>query len=99
MHSAFKLAGILTPSCTLAVYDISYPLLAVIDLLLAVVDLLLAGIDVLLAVIDLLLAGIDLSQDRAFNDRRYYIGSSKLQGLGWTERTTWEEGLRKTIKW
>jgi hypothetical protein len=40
-----------------------------------------------------------MSQDRAFNDRRYYIGNSKLHSLGWGERTTWEEGLRKTIDW
>lgn len=39
------------------------------------------------------------SQDRAFNDRRYYIGSSKLESLGWKERTTWDKGLRKTIDW
>lgn len=38
-------------------------------------------------------------QDRAFNDRRYYIGSSKLGSLGWQERTSWEDGLRKTIEW
>lgn len=38
-------------------------------------------------------------KDRMFNDRRYYIGSSKLGSLGWRERTTWEEGLRKTISW
>jgi hypothetical protein len=38
-------------------------------------------------------------KDRAFNDRRYYIGSSKLAALGWTERTGWEEGLRKTVDW
>jgi UDP-glucose 4,6-dehydratase len=38
-------------------------------------------------------------QDRAFNDRRYYIGSSKLGSLGWQERTSWEEGLRRTIDW
>jgi UDP-glucose 4,6-dehydratase len=38
-------------------------------------------------------------KDRAFNDRRYYIGSSKLGSLGWVERTTWEEGLQKTIDW
>lgn len=36
---------------------------------------------------------------RAFNDRRYYIGSSKLAELGWKERTPWEEGLKKTIEW
>jgi UDP-glucose 4,6-dehydratase len=39
------------------------------------------------------------AQDRAFNDRRYYIGNSKLHSLGWQERTTWDEGLRKTIDW
>lgn len=38
-------------------------------------------------------------KDRAFNDRRYYIGSDKLAALGWTERTSWEEGLKKTIDW
>jgi dTDP-D-glucose 4,6-dehydratase len=38
-------------------------------------------------------------QDRAFNDRRYYIGSSKLGSLGWVERTSWEEGLQRTIDW
>lgn len=38
-------------------------------------------------------------KDRAFNDRRYYIGSSKLGDLGWKERTSWEEGLRRTIQW
>jgi UDP-glucose 4,6-dehydratase len=38
-------------------------------------------------------------KDRAFNDRRYYIGSSKLGSLGWQERTSWEEGLRRTIDW
>uniref|UniRef100_A0A7S3QQD2 NAD(P)-binding domain-containing protein n=2 Tax=Dunaliella tertiolecta TaxID=3047 RepID=A0A7S3QQD2_DUNTE len=38
-------------------------------------------------------------KDRAFNDRRYYIGSSKLAELGWKERTSWEEGLKKTVDW
>ncbi|GLC33613.1 Rhm1p [Pleodorina starrii] len=38
-------------------------------------------------------------KDRAFNDRRYYIGSAKLAALGWKERTTWEEGLKKTVDW
>ncbi|PNW86369.1 hypothetical protein CHLRE_02g083800v5 [Chlamydomonas reinhardtii] len=38
-------------------------------------------------------------RDRAFNDRRYYIGSNKLGALGWTERTSWEDGLKKTIDW
>ena len=38
-------------------------------------------------------------RDRAFNDRRYYIDSSKLEALGWKETTTWEEGLKKTVMW
>eukprot|EP00882_Tetradesmus_deserticola_P001046 GHRQ01001132.1.p1 GENE.GHRQ01001132.1~~GHRQ01001132.1.p1 ORF type:complete len:365 (+),score=185.19 GHRQ01001132.1:266-1360(+) len=38
-------------------------------------------------------------KDRAFNDRRYYIGNSKLHGLGWSERTSWEDGLKRTIDW
>jgi nucleoside-diphosphate-sugar epimerase len=47
----------------------------------------------------LLLAMPFALQDRAFNDRRYYIGSSKLGALGWVERTSWEEGLQRTIDW
>lgn len=38
-------------------------------------------------------------RDRHFNDRRYYIGCEKLRALGWTEKTSWEEGLKKTIEW
>jgi UDP-glucose 4,6-dehydratase len=38
-------------------------------------------------------------EDRAFNDRRYYIGSAKLEALGWERRTGWDEGLAKTIDW
>eukprot|EP00955_Chlamydomonas_euryale_P082059 363664-Chlamydomonas_euryale.AAC.26 len=37
-------------------------------------------------------------KDRAFNDQRYFIGSNKLADLGWVERTSWEEGLKKTIQ-
>ncbi len=37
--------------------------------------------------------------DRAFNDRRYFIGSAKLRSLGWAERTAWDEGLRATADW
>ena len=43
--------------------------------------------------------GIAHVRDRAFNDRRYYIGSDKLAALGWREETGWEEGLRRTIDW
>lgn len=31
--------------------------------------------------------------------RRYYIGSDKLATLGWVERTSWEDGLKRTIDW
>ena len=38
-------------------------------------------------------------RDRDFNDRRYYIDSTKLRQLGWREEVTWEDGLQKTINW
>jgi UDP-glucose 4,6-dehydratase len=38
-------------------------------------------------------------RDRAFNDRRYFICDKKLAALGWVERTSWEDGLHKTIEW
>ncbi|CAL8462242.1 g1773 [Coccomyxa elongata] len=38
-------------------------------------------------------------RDRAFNDQRYYICDKKLAALGWSEKTTWEDGLNKTINW
>lgn len=37
--------------------------------------------------------------DRAFNDRRYFICDKKLTELGWKERTSFEDGLKKTIHW
>ena len=42
---------------------------------------------------------IEYVKDRPFNDMRYYIGSDKLEELGWRQRTTWEEGLKLTIDW
>jgi hypothetical protein len=38
-------------------------------------------------------------RDRLFNDRRYFICDAKLLALGWRERTSWDEGLRKTLAW
>ena len=49
--------------------------------------------------------GVDISstithvQDRKFNDRRYFIDCSKLLALGWTQKVSWEEGLKETIEW
>lgn len=37
--------------------------------------------------------------DRQFNDLRYTINSSKLHSLGWTEKMSWEEGLKATVEW
>ncbi|KAI8101060.1 hypothetical protein M9434_004915 [Picochlorum sp. BPE23] len=42
---------------------------------------------------------LEFVRDRAFNDQRYYISDEKLTALGWEEKTSWEEGLRKTIEW
>lgn len=37
--------------------------------------------------------------DRCFNDLRYTIDHSKLEGLGWRELISFEEGLQATVKW
>jgi dTDP-glucose 4,6-dehydratase len=38
-------------------------------------------------------------EDRAFNDLRYHINSSRLHELGWKEMVSWEEGLQTTFHW
>ncbi|KAL0320578.1 UNVERIFIED_CONTAM: trifunctional UDP-glucose [Sesamum radiatum] len=38
-------------------------------------------------------------ENRPFNDQRYFLDDEKLKNLGWSERTVWEEGLKKTIEW
>ena len=42
---------------------------------------------------------IRFMEDRPFNDQRYFLDGEKMRRLGWSERTTWEEGLRKTVEW
>jgi len=37
--------------------------------------------------------------DRAFNDQRYTIDSSRLIEIGWTEEVSFEEGLEETVDW
>ncbi|KAJ0977403.1 hypothetical protein J5N97_012877 [Dioscorea zingiberensis] len=44
-------------------------------------------------------AAIKFVENRPFNDQRYFLDDQKLENLGWTPRTQWEEGLRKTIEW
>ncbi|KAL0399509.1 UNVERIFIED_CONTAM: trifunctional UDP-glucose [Sesamum radiatum] len=42
---------------------------------------------------------IEFVENRPFNDQRYFLDDQKLKNLGWSERTTWEEGLKKTMEW
>lgn len=42
---------------------------------------------------------IQFVENRPFNDQRYFLDDEKLKNLGWSERTVWEEGLRKTMEW
>jgi dTDP-glucose 4,6-dehydratase len=38
-------------------------------------------------------------QDRPGHDRRYSIDCAKVKKLGWTPKTEFEAGLRKTVEW
>jgi len=40
---------------------------------------------------------IQYVEDRPFNDCRYFLEDSKLAALGWTERTPWDVGIKRTI--
>ncbi|XP_024375765.1 trifunctional UDP-glucose 4,6-dehydratase/UDP-4-keto-6-deoxy-D-glucose 3,5-epimerase/UDP-4-keto-L-rhamnose-reductase RHM1 [Physcomitrium patens] len=42
---------------------------------------------------------IKMVDNRPFNDQRYFLDDKKLIALGWQERTSWAEGLRKTKDW
>lgn len=42
---------------------------------------------------------IEYVEDRPGHDWRYAINSQKLRGLGWRPEISWEEGLRRTIRW
>ncbi|KAL6506878.1 Rhm1p [Orobanche hederae] len=42
---------------------------------------------------------IEFVENRPFNDQRYFLDDQKLKNLGWSEKTTWEEGLKKTMEW
>jgi dTDP-glucose 4,6-dehydratase len=37
--------------------------------------------------------------DREGHDRRYSLDTSKLRGLGWAPRTTFDDGLARTVAW
>lgn len=42
---------------------------------------------------------IEFVQDRAFNDSRYMIDSSKLHALGWKPNTDFDALLKQTVQW
>ncbi|KAG8386740.1 hypothetical protein BUALT_Bualt03G0180500 [Buddleja alternifolia] len=42
---------------------------------------------------------IKFVENRPFNDQRYFLDSQKLNILGWSEKTKWVDGLRKTMEW
>jgi dTDP-D-glucose 4,6-dehydratase len=42
---------------------------------------------------------VQYTEDRPFNDQRYATDGSKLASLGWQPRTSFDEGLRKTVDW
>lgn len=44
-------------------------------------------------------AWIQHTRDRPFNDRRYAVDGTKLRELGWTQRTSFAEGLANTVDW
>ncbi|KAE8678412.1 Trifunctional UDP-glucose 4,6-dehydratase/UDP-4-keto-6-deoxy-D-glucose 3,5-epimerase/UDP-4-keto-L-rhamnose-reductase RHM1 [Hibiscus syriacus] len=41
---------------------------------------------------------IKFVENHPFNDQRYFLDDQKLKSLGWYERTSWEEGLKKTME-
>jgi len=37
--------------------------------------------------------------DRPGHDRRYALDTRKIRGLGWQKRVSFEEGIRRTVRW
>lgn len=42
---------------------------------------------------------VEKGRDRPFNDMRYAVDGSKLRSLGWKPKTSFKEGLEKTVEW
>lgn len=42
---------------------------------------------------------VKYTQDRPFNDHRYAVDGTKLRQLGWEQKTTFAQGLKKTVDW
>ena len=60
------------------------------------------NIEVVLAILDLTGRDeslIDHVPDRPGHDRRYSLGSEKIEGLGWRAEVGFDEGIRRTVEW
>ena len=60
------------------------------------------NIDLTHAVLKLMGKGTDLIKpvaDRKGHDRRYSLGTAKLEGMGWTPQVPFEQGLSETVAW
>ncbi|KAL7268467.1 hypothetical protein RUND412_008907 [Rhizina undulata] len=42
---------------------------------------------------------VEHTVDRPFNDRRYAVDATKLKKLGWTQKTSFADGLKVTVDW
>ncbi|KAK2966408.1 hypothetical protein RJ640_003678 [Escallonia rubra] len=42
---------------------------------------------------------IKFVENRPYNDQRYFLNNQKLKNLGWSQQTTWQEGLKRTTEW
>ena len=40
---------------------------------------------------------IEFTEDRPYNDKRYYISNNKLKNLGWEQKIDFDDGLKKLI--
>ena len=41
---------------------------------------------------------VKYTHDRPFNDHRYAVDGTKLRQLGWEQKTSFEDGLRSTVR-
>lgn len=42
---------------------------------------------------------VEYVRDRDFNDMRYSISTNKLKDLGWKQKVSFDEGLKRTVRW
>lgn len=42
---------------------------------------------------------VEHTHDRPFNDMRYAVDAAKISQLGWTQKTSFEKGLKLTVEW